>query len=93
MNAPDPYRRSGGAPRPPHGAGNSGLLVLALLAIASFCGWYLIVSERPGDTNPLRVVQKPLMPPTSTDTSADVPGHEHYMVLSPSPGQADTRQR
>lgn len=91
MNAPDPNGHRGGAPRPSNGAGNSGLFVLALLAIASFCGWYLIVRERPSDTNPLPVVQKPLMPP-STDTSADVPGHEHYIVLSPSPSPTDNKQ-
>lgn len=94
MNASDPSEHHEGAPHPPPGTDNTGVLVLGLLAIAAFCGWYLIVRDRASDTKPLPVVQKPIMPPSTTDTSAEFPGHKHYRVLSPLPDQADaTKQR
>ncbi len=92
MNASDPSEQDD-ARRPPPNADNSGMLVLALLAAAAFCGWDLIVRDRPNDTNPLPVVQKPLLPPSTMDTSADLPGHEHYTVLSPAPDSADTSKK
>lgn len=92
MNPSDPSEQDD-APRSPPGADNSGALILAVLAIAAFCGWYLMVRDRPNDTTPLPVVQKPLLPPSTTDTSADLPGHDHYMVLSPAPDRADTAKK
>ncbi|MET1045196.1 MAG: hypothetical protein ABWX70_00605 [Hyphomicrobium sp.] len=55
--------------------------MLAVLAAAAFCGWYIIVHDRPSDTKPLSVVETPLMPPETTDTSAELPGHQHYAVF------------
>jgi len=59
-----------------------GALVLVLLALAAFCGWYLVQRDRPDDAVPLPVVQKPIMPPsTATDTSSEMPGHTHYSIF------------
>jgi hypothetical protein len=63
------------------GPHHTGALVLTLLAVAAFCGWYLMERDRPDDANPLPVVQKPIMPPTTTDTSSELPGHTHYEVF------------
>lgn len=80
MNMSDPFQRDN-SPAPPPGGDNAGALVLGLLAVAAFCGWYILVRERPSDTSPLPVMQKPLIPPTTTDTSSDLPGHTHYTVF------------
>jgi hypothetical protein len=65
--------------------------VLVLLAVAAFSGWYLIVENRSNDTGPLPVVQRPLMPPASTDLTSELPGHTHYTVVSPQPDQEPHR--
>jgi hypothetical protein len=78
----------GNIPTPPRGADRAGAVVLALLAAAAFCGWYLTVVDSQSETDPLPVVQKPIMPPTTTDVSADLPGQTHYTVLSPVTQQA-----
>jgi hypothetical protein len=79
---------NGNIPNPPRRADHTGAIILALLAAAAFCGWYLTVTDSPKESGPLPVVQKPIMPPSTTDLSADFPGHTHYMVLSPAPSQA-----
>ncbi|MFT3732550.1 MAG: hypothetical protein QM780_14215 [Hyphomicrobium sp.] len=66
-------------PRTDHG----GALILALLAAAAFCGWYLVQLGRTADTDPLPVVHKPIMPPDTTDVSSELPGHTHYSVVAP----------
>ncbi len=65
----------------PPGGDNSGVLILVLLAVAAFCGWYIVVRDHAGNSNPLPVVQKPIIPPTTVDTSAEFPGHKHYTVF------------
>ncbi len=82
MNASDPAGRAKAPTRSP-GADHTGALVLGLLALAAFCGWYIMVGERPSDEKPLPVFQQPLMPPSTTDIPSDVPGHTHYTVVSP----------
>jgi len=73
----------------PSGSGHTGGFVLGLLAIAAFCGWYVMVQDRPSDSGPLRVVQRPLIPPSNTDMAADLPGHTHYIVIGPASHQVD----
>ena len=73
-----------GGGRRPAGPHHTGALVLALLALAAFCGWYLVEQDWPDDSAPLRVVQKPIMPPTTeTDTSSEMTGHTHYTIMEP----------
>ncbi|MBS0234206.1 MAG: hypothetical protein JSR99_12070 [Proteobacteria bacterium] len=74
-----PHRDS--RPVPPPDTGNSGAVILVLLAIAAFGGWYVIVRERPSDATPLPIVQKPIIPPATMDTSAKFPGERHSAVL------------
>jgi hypothetical protein len=76
-----PTRKTSSSP-PPH-TDHTGAFVLALLAAAAFSGWYLMVWEHPSDSKPLAVVQRPLMPPEAVDTSSQLPGHKHYIVLGP----------
>jgi hypothetical protein len=62
-------------------SGPTGALVLVLLVAAAFCGWYIFVRELPSDSSPPAIVEAPpILPPTITDTSADLPGHEHYTL-------------
>lgn len=68
-------------PLPPPGSGNSGVFILVLLAVAAFGGWYIIVRERPSDATPLPVVEKPIIPPMTMDTSAKFPGERHSAVF------------
>jgi len=82
----DPSER-GNSPTPPRGADHSGAIILALLAAAAFCGWYLTMVDSLTDTSPLPVAQKPIMPPATPDLSADLPGHTHYTVVAPENGQ------
>ena len=88
MMRPSKPPKDENTPNPPPGAENTGALVLVLLAVAAFCGWYIAVRERSSDTMPLPVVQKPLIPPSTTDTSTDLPGHKHYIVLGPLSNEA-----
>jgi hypothetical protein len=78
----DPKRsRDDNLPVRPPGGDNSGVLILLLLAVAAFCGWYIVVRDHAGNSNPLPVVEKPIIPPTTIDTSAEFPGHKHYTVF------------
>jgi hypothetical protein len=49
-----------------------------LLAVAAFCGWFIVVRDRPSESRPLQTTQKPMIPPTTIDTSAVLPGQRHY---------------
>ena len=59
-----------------------GALVLALLAAAAFCGWYILARELPGDSGPPAIVEAPqIIPPATTDLADDLPSHTHYTVF------------
>jgi hypothetical protein len=92
MNGSEPAERNNPSVPPP-GGDNAGALVLGLLAIAAFCGWYILVRERPNDTDALPVIQKPLIPPTATDTSSDLPGHTHYSLFGAKDQSGAPRQQ
>jgi hypothetical protein len=82
MNHSDSHKRRH-IPASSPGADHTGAFVLVLLALAAVSGWYVMVLQHPGNTNPLPVFQKPLMPPSTTDTSSEFPGHTHYTLTSP----------
>jgi hypothetical protein len=87
---PYDHSKRGHIPAPPPHSDHTGAIILALLAAAAFCGWYLTVIDSLTGTEPLPVVQKPIMPPATTDLSADLPGHTHYTILVPGTGQSHT---
>ncbi len=66
---------------PPPKSDHTGALVLTVLALAAFGGWYIMEWDRPDDATPLPVIQRPLMPPTTTEIPSDPPGHSHYTVF------------
>ncbi len=86
MNLPNSSRHHELGTRPtrsrPPGNDHSGALVLALLAAAAFCGWYILARELPGDSGPPAIVEAPqIIPPATTDLADDLPGHTHYTVF------------